>query len=334
MSKELVLVRTSERTSFKQCRQQWWWGYEERRMAKRDKPALRFGTLVHVSLAAYYKPGRRRGPHPAKTFVQLYKDELEAGAPQLYMKGDENTATRIEANEFGNEILKHYIEVYGKDDRYEIIQPEQSFQLDIHHPKTGKYLFTYVSQMDAVIKDLHTRKIGLFEHKTSATTSPFGAPLTLDEQASAYWTFGTMWLKATGKIPEDEDLDFMLYNFLRKAMPDTRDKNDEGLSLNKDGTVSKRQPPPYFRREYVMRGHEERVEVFRRALNEFREMQMVRDGKLAVYKAPGRHCGYCQFRDPCEVHEVGSDYEAIFDNMFTTWDPYEDHAEGLAEEEE
>lgn len=321
----VVLVRTSERTSFKTCRQQWEWGYNQRWSAKRDKPALRFGTLVHAALAAYYKPGRRRGPHPAKTLAKIYREQIEAGMPPLYMKGDETSDTKVEADEFGVAILNHYVDVYGKDDRYEIIRPEQSFQLDVFHPRTGRYLFTYVSQMDAVMLDRHTGKKGLFEHKTSSTTEPFGAPLTLDEQASAYWTFGTMWLKATGQIAEDDDLDFMLYNFIRKAMPDPRPKNAEGQRLNKDGTVSKKQPPPFFRREQVMRGHEERVEVFRRALNEFREMQMVREGKLAVYKNPGKHCGYCQFKDPCEVHEVGSDYQAILDNLFSKWNPYEEH---------
>lgn len=320
-----ILVRTSERTTFKECRQKWWWGYEERWSTNRERPALRFGSLIHEALEVYYKPGKRRGKHPARAFEDIYRAEIEAGHPTLWMKGDENSDNRVEALDLGVAMLEGYVATYGKDERYEVVQPEQNFQLDIMHPKTGKYLFTYVSTMDAVIRDLQTGKLGLFEHKTSANLEPFGAPLVLDEQASAYWTFGTLWLQATGKLKEGEDLDFMLYNFLRKTMPDTRPKDKDGYALNQNGSISKRQPPPLFKREQVMRGANERVEVYRRALNEFREMRMVREGKLAVYKNPGRHCGYCPFRDVCEVHETGSDYQTILDNLFTKWDPYEDH---------
>jgi len=254
--------------------------------------------------------------------------------PEMKIRKDEDfgSPSYLDPLLFGVDILEHYIDTYGKDARYKIIKPEQAFQLDIHHPRNGRYLFTYVSQMDAVVQDLNTGKLGLFEHKTSASTSPFGAPLTLDEQANSYWTFGTMWLHATGQLKPDQDLDFMLYNFIRKAMRDTRPKNSEGLHLNKDGSVSKKQPAPFFRRETVMRGQPEREVVFRRTLNEFREMQMVREGKLAVYKNPGKHCGFCPFRDPCEVHEVGSDYQAILDNMYTQWNPYAEHEDRVEDD--
>ena len=326
----MIMIRTSERTTFKECRQKWWWAYVDQLTSKRAPgTALRFGTLVHQALAAYYRPGRKRGPLPADTYLALYLAQRAQGMPEMVVRKDEEEDAPgfIDPIDFGIGILEHYVQTYGKDERYEILQPEQAFQLDIHHPDTGKYLFTYVSEMDAVVRDLQTRKIGLFEHKTSATLEPFGAPLTLDEQASAYWTFGTMWLKATGKIKKTEDLDFMLYNFLRKALPDPRPKNEEGLAMNKNGTVSKRQPGPYFRREQVMRGQYEREIVFRRALNEFREMQMTRKGRLAVYKSPGRHCGFCEFRDMCEVHETGSDWEAMRDGLFEHWNPYEAHQE-------
>lgn len=327
MTIQRVMVRTSERSTFKECRQRWWWGYNLR-LAKAGPPsaALRFGTLVHQALAAYYKPGIRRGPHPATTFSKLYEAELLQGWPQLYLHGDEFDDKAVDGGILGPEMLTNYIDLYGKDERYEIIQPEQDFQLDILNPKTGKYLFTYVSEMDAVVKDRMTGKLGLFEHKTSSSTrmDPFGAPLALDEQGSAYWTFGTMWLHETGQLKPDEDLDFMLYNFLRKASKDLRKTDTEGHALNKDGSISKRQPLPLFRRENVMRGKEEREVVFRRALNEFREMEMVRQGKLAIYKAPGRHCNFCQFRDMCEVHETGSDWEPMLD-MYGEWDPYEIH---------
>lgn len=323
--KQLIPVRTSERVCFKTCRQKWKWAYEDRLKPVRERPALRFGTLVHGALREFYKPGKKRGPHPAKTFERLYRAELVAGKPELTMREAGERTEAIDALELGTTMLHGYVDEYGADDRYEVIAPEQSFQLDIMSPRNGAYLFTYVSQIDAVVRDCVTQRLGYLEHKTSDDLQPFGAPLTLDEQAGAYWTFGTMWLQATGVLPEGEDLDFMVFNFLRKALPDSRPRDAEGRALNQNGTVSKRQPLPLFRRELVMRGDEERREVFRRALNEFTEMKMVRQGRLAVYKNPGRHCLWCEFRDMCEVHETGSDWRAIRDQLFTTWDPYEDH---------
>lgn len=65
---------------------------------------------------------------------------------------------------------------------------------------------------------------------------------------------------------------------------------------------------------------------------EAREMRLCRSGKLGVYKNPDRHCGYCEYRDMCEIHESGGDWEAIRDQLFTTWNPYEDHQDNHDEE--
>lgn len=326
--KKLILLRTSERSTFRTCRQQWWWGYEDQLSSTQPKKALSFGTMIHEALQGWYKPGKKRGRNPAKAFGEIYEKYLFEGGQPLMMGPKWSPP---DAGTLGVSMMEEYVRHYGRDERYRIIQPEQSFQLDVHHPKTGKYLFTYVSQMDAVIQDLNTGEYGLFEHKTSSSTDPFGAPLTLDEQASSYWTFGYMWLKASGKIPADMELEFMLYNFMRKALPDRRPEDEQGRKLNKDGSVSKNQPAEYFRREKVYRGDAERRACYRRAVQDFREMEMVRNGKLKVVKTFGKHCGFCQFKDMCEVHETGSDWKAMRDNLFTKWDPYEDHEGDLAD---
>ena len=80
--------------------------------------------------------------------------------------------------------------------------------VDVFHD--GEYICTYTGTVDAVVRDLHTGKIGLFEHKTGATLEPFGAPMIMDEQAGAYWTFGAMFLAANGVIGSPSDLDFVL----------------------------------------------------------------------------------------------------------------------------
>lgn len=362
-----VFIRNSEQSCFKNCRQQWWWAYVECLRAKRASSPLSFGDLIHRALAVYYKPGIKRGPHPAKVFTKIYAEHLSSGLEPVLVKIGGN---RVDASELGPHMLENYIDEYGDDRRYEVIAPEQTFQVDVHHPKTGKYMFTVVGTGDAVVRDRKTRKLGMLEHKTGAGLDPFGAPLPLDEQAGTYWTFFPIFLRAQGVLAEDEDLDFILYNRLRKAFKDERPRNAEGHYLNKPhkadltawlddhrqvyrkaakmdelmeliakkgqdplllGAPSENQGQPLFKREMTFRSPEDRRRIFERYAHEAREMRYVREGKLGVYKNPDRHCGWCEFRDMCEVHETGSDWKAIRSEMFTTWEPYADHADARDE---
>jgi len=321
-----MIVRTSELSSYRQCRQQWAWAYLDNLESQAPKSALQFGTLIHEALEIFYPPGKKRGGHPARIWRKVWKKFIDEGG-QPFLVG------KVEAEEMGLAMLRGYWELYGKDDQYEVIAPEQTFQIDIFDDD-GEYLCTYTGTVDAVIRDLHTGKIGMFEHKTGATLEPFGAPLIMDEQAGAYWTFGAMYLASIGVIDSPEDLDFVLYNRLRKAMPSTKPRDDEGRILNKDGSVSKNQPAPYFKREYTWRTNDDRLSVYERVQSIAKEIKLVKDGKLNIYKNPGKHCGFCQYRDMCEVHETRSDWESVRDGTMKKWDPYGDHRDNLGADSE
>src|SRR3954468_24333171 len=73
----LPMVRNSERMTFKRCQQQWYWGWIDQLKPIEEAPPLKFGDLVHRALARYYKPGIKRGPHPAKVFERLYEKKRE-----------------------------------------------------------------------------------------------------------------------------------------------------------------------------------------------------------------------------------------------------------------
>lgn len=313
-----VMIRTSERSSYKHCRQAWWWAYVEHLRPIRVKSPLFFGSMAHEALEHWYIPGKERGVHPAETFERLWNEWLDSG-------GEEVMVEDWPAGELGVRMMNNYVDHFGEDKNWEVIQPEMLFQVDVMHPVSGRYLFTYVGTIDAVIRDLTTGKVGLLEHKTGAGLDPFGSPITLDDQNGAYWTFAPFDLRERGLLGPDEWPAFMIYNRLRKAWGDERPKNAEGYALNKDGSVSKRQPTPLFRREPLDRRHGDRVGIFARAINEVREMQLVREGKLDVYKNPDKHCTWCEFRDMCEVHETGGDWEAMRDGLYTKWNPYDEH---------
>lgn len=361
-----IMIRTSERRLFTQCRQAWWWEYVERLKPKHTKPALSFGDLVHQALAAYYLPGKKRGPHPAGTFRDLY---AELDEPIIIKADDE----RADALALGVDMLEGYIDHWGNDSHILVVQPEMPAQVDVLD-KHGKYLCTYVLTFDAVIQDLRTMEFGLLETKTAASIST--AHLPLDEQAGSYFTFAPDWLRHLEVLKPKQDISFILYNFLRKSMRDTRPVNAAGHRLNKPtkeallaaateqglvagksmkvddltamltkhgvdvallGEVSKSQPPPYFHRQPVYRNNHDRANVLYRVRAQAWEMNLVRQGILPVYKNPSgsypdTHCLACGFRDMCELHETGADWEAMRDETMTTWDPYEVHNDNMEDE--
>jgi hypothetical protein len=355
----LLLVRNSERSAYRRCRQRWWWGWVEGLKPNDTAVPLKFGDLIHQALAAYYIPGKKRGPHPTETFIALYEADLE----KRYKWGmrDEEGEWH-DAYDLGIEMLNHYIDVYGDDKHLEVVAPEMSFNVDLYDDDDN-YVMTAVGTFDAVVKDLRTGKYGLLEHKTAKSIQT--KHLQLDEQAGTYWALAGQWLRDEGVLGADDDIDFILYNFLRKAMRDERPVNDEGLCLNKPtkaqltnackelgidipkkatvedirfamemedvdpdkfGDVSKNQPPPYFERLPVYRGEVDRENILTRIKQVGWELYEVQQGRLPVYKNPTRDCGWdCAFYDVCELHETGSDWEELINLTMGTWDPYESH---------
>ena len=331
MTPQPVLLRTSERAVFKQCRQHWSWRFMDHLVVDVRKPALEFGTLVHDSLAAYYKPGKKRGPHPTKTFIQLYDARVE----QSFRLRDENEEW-VDAREMGIAVLDHYIETWGRDAQLEIVAPEMPFKVQL--TDIGGKPFWYVGRFDAMCRWILTGEYGLLEHKTASSIST--AHLQLDEQAGSYWLFAPWWIKELqrqGIVPRGNrlEMDMILYNFLRKAKPDARPVDEFGHRLNKDGSVSKNQPPTYFERVPVYRDEGDRKTMLRRIRQEAWEMRMVREGKLPIYKNPSsgypdRHCEACPFRDMCELHETGSDWQSFRDQVYRVADPYTEYRHDLA----
>lgn len=333
-----LMVRNSEQSSFKTCRQMWHWGYGLRLKPNAPSSPLTFGTYIHACLERYYKPGTVRGPHPAITARRLharYMQRYGRDLPRVKISGEDEWGepNYVDAVDLAVIVLEGYVERWLEDkdypdSRYEVISSEMTFQIDINDDR-GKYLFTAVGTCDGLWRDLHTGKLIFLETKTGTGLEPFGAPTPLDEQSGFYISFCNLWLRAMGMIGPLDEVDYVLFNRLAKKTPDGRATDEQGRALNKNGSVSKRQPPPRFKRELVYRGHDEQVNFIERMRQESREMRLVRAGKLDVYKNPGRHCNWCDFGPNkggmCEVHECGQDYLAIAEEMFHEWAPYSAH---------
>lgn len=322
-------IRQSERSSFKSCQHQWNWSWNMGLTPALPKSDARwFGTGLHLALAEWYPKGKKRGKNPHDTWDKYIGEEYTTISTGPYFKPDEF----VTAKELGHEMIGNYLEEYGLDKEIEIIATEQRYRMKIYAPDkdspTGKRLITIlVGTFDAVFRNLTNGYIWMIDHKTARdriTTNH----LVKDEQAGTYVSVGTKVLQAQGLIGPDEKVHGIMYNFLRKAKADLRPRNTAGAYLNKDGSVSKQQPAPLFKREYIIRNDYERARQVERIREEAQQMAAIRGGQLPLLKSPGDHCAWCDFRDLCDVDEQGGDVNNYISAAFKVRDPYADHREG------
>lgn len=333
MKTELPLLRGSERGDFKTCQWQWWQAW---RMGYRNpKPktdALWFGGGIHLALAHYYQPqgkgplrGFKRGPDPVETWQKFCKDER----PRFFRKGEPGDLEEkeyIAYEDLGTAMLRGYVDHYDGDPAWEFLAPEMPFSVYVPD-RDGNPLLNYVGTWDGAARD-HSRdgEIILIETKTTKAIST--RHLILDPQSGGYDLVADAMLHDKGLLGLEENVRYIIYNFLRKAMPDTRPTNPEGYYVNKDGTVSKRQPPAYYLRYPVERSNAEKQSVLNGLVNESLQMQQIRDGVVEPTKNPGflgENCRRCDFAEMCELHEQGGDYEEFAQNFLVQSDPYADH---------
>lgn len=233
-----IMLRNSERKTFKRCQTRWWWSWREGLVNKEVANPLWFGTGIHLALAEWYcGPGTKRGPHPAETWKKYAGDTLK------FMKvfkpvGDEQIATWEDLAALGETLMTLYVEEYGTDPSWHIIQPEQTFGIDIPWPDEQdifevdptKPMLTLHGTYDLVYRDLDTGWLWLGEHKTAKAIRTGHLPL--DDQAGTYWAVASRTLQAMGLIKPKEGIQGINYNYIRKSLPDERPKDREGYATN------------------------------------------------------------------------------------------------------
>lgn len=323
------MLRTSERGTAKRCEWLWDRTYNDRLKPYTDAPALRFGSLIHRALAAYYIEGTKRGQHPREAFISAYEDDQKINAELFGMKvGDDEKWEN--AYDLGCAMMDNYVDEYGADEQWQVIATEMPFETLVMHPETGEPWFLYVGVVDGVWYHLKQKKVWMPDHKTTAGIGDKKmAYLAVDDQAGAYWSWGVDFLREKGILAKNQKLAGMQYNFMRKAMPDERQfrfVSGKRVFLNLDGSVSKKQPSPYFLRMPIFRDEYDRNEARRRAIVDFQRLELMRAGTLPLSKNPGQFtCPGCAMRDACELHETGNDWVSFLNQTTKGWDPYAEH---------
>lgn len=314
-----VIIRTSERRDFKRCWFRWYlaWRMGLRKKGKQAAP-LWFGNGIHEALAQWYcGPGLRRGMHPADFWI----DWVDSETSRLGIDSHEFEEER----NLGETMMVNYVETYGIDEHWHVIAPEETFSLSIPYRGGAGEMAIYAGTYDLVYRDLTDDRIWLGEHKTAKQI--ITSHLAMDDQAGTYLATASTILRHRGVLGAKEEIEGIMYNFLRKGVPDERPEDTEGRKLNKDGSVSKQQPSALLLREPVERTAGEQAAQLERIQTEALWMGEVRKRPNLLTKSPTRDCSWdCQFFDLCQVHEKGGDDWIDFaDAMFDQDDPYADH---------
>jgi hypothetical protein len=315
------VMTTSERRSLKRCPQRWSWAFVDGLKPRQENVKLWFGGGIHIALAHRYGPGQLR----RRDFIDKWEAFCDEDEMSRTIKTyDEASEARwYEARDLGIGMLLGYQDNYGRDRDWDVVYVEEPIKVRIPHPDDPKRTVgVFLTTIDGVVWDRVEKRFKLIEHKTANAIQT--QHLDKDEQAGAMWALANDALRAKGILDRRERIMGIEYNFLRKALPPTdRPRNRAGLYLNKNGSISKSQPAPFFHREFVERTRVENLTQVRRLGHDFQLMRAFRTGIVPLVKNPTRDCFWdCDFATMCKLHEEGADWEGYRDSLFRVGDPH------------
>lgn len=320
----LPMLRTTERRDFKRCPQRWWWAWREGLRPKgTPSDALWFGIGVHLALAHYYAPGRKR----RKDMIDLWDAYCDQDQLSRLIRTEKEELglgeEYVQAKALGRAMLIGYMLEYRGDKEWDVISTEEPFQVTILDDD-GEPVAVFCSTYDGVYWDKADKSYKLMEHKTAKAITV--GHLGMDDQGGAYWAVANSVLRDKGILKGQEFIKGINYNFLKKSLPDERPRNADGQHLNKDGSVSKIQPKPLYERHFVRRTPAQRKVQLGRIATEVETMNEFRYRNLSLYKNPTRDCAWdCAFLQMCELHDSGADWKEFRSAVYTRQDPYSEH---------
>ncbi|HTS10096.1 MAG TPA: PD-(D/E)XK nuclease family protein [Candidatus Eisenbacteria bacterium] len=316
---DLPLIRHSERVDFKRCQMKWYWRWRKGLVPKQKSfGALDLGTWMHAALAIRYSPGGHSlsGAFEAVTHAAL---QHYAGPDYARDKADELAM-------LGQAMATAYDREYGDDSDIKILAVEIPLEFEIRN-LTGELIALHKLKPDAVFRN--AGGVWLFEHKTAAQIRTEHLPI--DDQARPYVAMAEIALENAGILKRSDKFRGIMYNFLRKALPDQRPRDGQGRYLNQNGTVSAKQPSPYFqrlpleisaksKRSALLRLGQE-AHIITEIASDLRKSPM--RSPLRLMKTPHSSCPkLCPFFEMCKVQEDGGDVRMMERTMYERRDPY------------
>lgn len=230
----LVMMRTSERGDFKRCQWMWFMRWVLGLTGTRVPTWAWFGTAIHQALEVRYPVGTKRG-HMSDVLA-AFEAAVDGQVGKIYTEGQEPDEEEVVgAIELGRAMLIGYAQRYGRDQHWQVIHTEQPFQIDVRDPKTGRLLLVYCGTFDMVVYDRTTKRFYVVDHKTRKTFPAVWTFYDLNDQAGSYLWVAPEVLEHLGVFTRKESkrVEGLVFNALKKALPDDRPRNESGEATNK-----------------------------------------------------------------------------------------------------
>lgn len=320
---DLPLIRSHERIDFKRCPKKWYWKWRLGLTPKaKEFGALELGSWMHLALAQRY--GNKRRMKLRHWFNAIAGEALRQA--RIAEVPEHLIAQAKELAQLGLAMAEAYDVRYGRDPDVHVLAAEIPLEFRITD-YAGKLVAVHKLKPDLVYADQHG-DVWLMEHKTAASIRT--EHLVIDDQARPYVAMAGRALANAGVIKDPDQFKGVMYNFLRKAIPDSRPTNEKGEYLNKDGSVSKSQPPPYFVRYPVVLPRPAKRRALERLQSESQlitgitqDLRAKRIDPLYLPKTPHSSCPrFCQYWTMCVVEEQGGDIREMQRSMYTQVNPY------------
>ena len=318
-------LRSHETADYKRCKKKWYWKWRRGLVLKARKfGALDLGTWMHAALAAWYEPGLRRKGHLASLFAdvayQAARKAARDGAPEYELERAE------ELSALGEEVCNAYEKHYDGDPDVHVLDAEIPLEFEIT-TTSGELITIHKLKPDLVYRDRKTGDVWVMEHKTASQIQT--SHLVIDGQARPYGVMVERALHNLGILTTRDRFCGIMYNFLRKALPDERPTNEKGQYLNKNGSVSARQPGRQFLRHPVTLTRAAKVRTFQMLAMDAAEISFMTAQLRQGYSpsrlpiTPDKSCPrFCEYFDLCVATEQGSDTRNMEETLFLVRDPY------------
>ncbi len=253
----------------------------------------------------------------------------------------------------GLSMLKHY-ELWSatRDYRYTLLATEKQFVYPIPTQRQAPgYLhpsppLNYAGRLDGVVRNLYDDRYYVLEFKTTKSLSRMSGTFRGMQPTAYIWAATNIYsTKMTG----------VLYRILRKRVPDdptplktagrfSKAKSqkttwewfryyikawakahgvepEDVLSANvavKNMLLEK--DNEFFKEQVITRNQGQIIECIRALAYEGAQMA---NPETPVYPLSGIHCGWCSFKEPCDLMSAGLPYQALLDAEYASRDYWE-----------
>lgn len=350
--RKAIIIRTSDRISFKKCRRSWAWSSHLKKNLGPSNLAspLWFGSAIHYALEDYH--GYKRFETPADAFrayciatSKQHLRDLPFDAPELYKLG----------SAMMDYYTTHWLRHRQADKTFwldGVPQVEVDFEIEVpleDHPMLKAYAeaqgadcVLYRGTIDRVAQDDYGN-LWIVEYKTAKVA--FHTHYQTDPQVTTYvWAgkaiypnhnvVGVVYQQFVKKIPEPPRIlstgkistasnlttSATLYrDALERMFGDVQKAPEENRVFLTNLMIKEDEhKDPYIQRTLVHRNAHMIEAEGQKILLELEDML---NPDLPLYPNPTRECSYmCSFLGSCVSFDDGGDWEGTLDRMFAARD--------------